>query len=68
VIDNMKSVIRSSNELQSTSFVRSDDLRTQKLRNRDLGDDHDDDALEANDGDDVIDDRMVALAAQIKYV
>jgi hypothetical protein len=63
----MKSVIRSSNELQSMSFTRSSEIRNGKNRNREFGDD-DDEAETVNDetNEDVIDDRMVGLAAQIK--
>jgi hypothetical protein len=67
VIDNMKSVIRSSNELQSMSFTRSAEIRNGKNRNREFGDD-DEEAEAINDetNEDIIDDRMVGLAAQIK--
>jgi anaerobic ribonucleoside-triphosphate reductase len=63
----MKSVIRSSNELQSMSFTRSAEIRNVKNRNREFGDD-DDEAETVNDetNEDIIDDRMVGLAAQIK--
>jgi hypothetical protein len=63
----MKSVIRSSNELQSMSFTRSAEIRNGKNRNREFGDE-DDEAETVNDetNEDVIDDRMVGLAAQIK--
>jgi hypothetical protein len=66
VISDMKSVIRSSNELQSVSFNRSAEIRGgAKNRNREVCDDDDDEAA-ADDSNDVIEDRMVALAAQIK--
>lgn len=58
----MKSIIKSSNELQSMSFNRKSETRGTKYLNREIGDDEE----EANVSDDVIDDRMVALAAQIK--
>ncbi len=63
----MKSVIRSSNELQSMSFTRSAEIRNGKNRSREFGDD-DDEAEAVNDetNEDIIDDRMVGLAAQIK--
>ena len=65
VITDMKSVIRSSNELQSMSFNRSTEIRGAKPRHRGIDDDDDEDAV-GEDHDDVIDDRMVSLAAQIK--
>jgi hypothetical protein len=67
VIDNMKSVIRSSNELQSMSFIRSTEIRNRKNRNREFGDDDDEaEAISDETNEDIIDDRMVGLAAQIK--
>ena len=66
VITDMKSVIRSSNELQSVSFNRSTEIRGAKPRHRGIDDDDDDDDGVGVDHDDVIDDRMVSLAAQIK--
>jgi hypothetical protein len=53
--------------LQSMSFTRSAEIRNGKNRNREFGDD-DDEAEAINDetNGDIIDDRMVGLAAQIK--
>jgi hypothetical protein len=68
----MKSVIRSSNDLQSMSFTRSAEYRSghrARSNNRGLGDNDDDAETESTcdeNIEDVIDDRMVALAAQIK--
>ena len=65
----MKSVIKSSNELQSMSFTRSAEFRNGKNRNREFGDDDDEtEAVTNESNEDVIDDRMVGLAAQIKYI
>jgi len=67
----MKSVIRSSNDLQSMSFTRSEYRSGHRDRSnkRDLVDNDDDADTESacdESTEEVIDDRMVALAAQIK--
>ena len=60
----MNKIIRSSNDLQSMSFNRKSETRSTRNRNRETaGYEDEDDTIVT---DDVIDDRMVSVAAQIK--